>query len=203
MTTIKPTQADVKALGSIGHVSVIHEMLLRQSLSNGDTVVDATLGNGHDAAKLLEIIGPNGFLYGFDVQSLAIESSQDRLSTTHLGNYKLICDSHANMNAYLPDGIQGFVFNLGYLPKGDKQVTTTWQTTKQALAIAIDRVLPDGFVSVMTYPGHEAGWEEDQAIAAYFSSLDQSKYQVALTQFINQQNNPPKLYWLTKRAQKK
>ena len=203
MVTIKPHSTDVNPLGSIGHVSVYQETLLRLSLKEGDTVVDATLGNGHDAAKIIDVIGKNGFLYGFDIQSMAIETSENRLKALSHDNFKLICADHAQMKNYLPDNIQGFVFNLGYLPKGDKQMTTTWETTRQAIESALELVNPNGFVSVMTYPGHESGMTEDLAIADYFSSLDQSMFQIALTQFINQQNHPPKLYWLTKRALRK
>ncbi len=202
MNKPKTIQTDENTLGSIGHVSIFHELLLRQSITPADTVVDATLGNGHDAALLLSLIGPEGYLYGFDVQQSAIESSHDRLNTLGYTNCQLICDSHAHMNRYLETAVKGFVFNLGYLPKGDKQLTTTWASTKTALNHAIDLLIPNGFISVMTYPGHPAGQEEDEAIAEFFSTLDQKYYQIALTQFINQQKNPPKLYWLTKRLTK-
>lgn len=35
----------------------------------GGCVVDATLGNGHDALVLARLVGPGGHLYGFDVQA--------------------------------------------------------------------------------------------------------------------------------------
>lgn len=202
MTNTKPLSTDSKVLGSIGHVSTFHELLLTQSITLGDTVVDATLGNGHDAALLLTLIGSKGHLYGFDVQPSAIDSSRNRLDSMGYSNYQLICDSHEHMSNYIDSAVTGFVFNLGYLPKGDKQLTTTWVSTQSALKQALDLVKPNGFISVMTYPGHAAGKEEDEAIASFFSQLDQKKYQIAQTQFINQQNNPPKLYWLTKRLTK-
>jgi 16S rRNA C1402 N4-methylase RsmH len=191
-----------KGIGSIGHVLSINQLLLSNSLVAGDTVVDATLGNGHDAQMLLNIIGPKGFLYGFDIQSSAIQSSQRLLDEQTSGNFKLIQDSHENLTSHISEPIKGFVFNLGYLPKGDKTITTEWKTTETALLQAMELLLPNGFISVTTYPGHENGREEDQSIETFFSSLDQKQFQIAQSQFINQQNNPPKLYWLTKRVKK-
>ena len=34
----------------------------------GDTVVDATCGNGHDSKWLAQAVGPTGTLYAFDIQ---------------------------------------------------------------------------------------------------------------------------------------
>lgn len=193
---------ETPALGAVGHVQVFQKLLLESSLRPGDRVVDMTLGNGNDALTLLNLIGHSGHLYGFDIQSQAVETTRHRLTEHGYSNFTLFCDSHDRLSEYLGQPVQGFLFNLGYLPKGDKSLTTTWPTTQKALSQAMKFLLPNGFVGVMTYPGHDSGREEDQAIAAYFAELNQNEYQVAQTQFLNQQNAPPKLYWLTKRIKK-
>lgn len=40
--------------------------VLRQVVQPGDTVVDATLGNGHDTLMLCELVGETGRVIGFD-----------------------------------------------------------------------------------------------------------------------------------------
>ena len=42
--------------------------VLRQVVQPGDTVVDATLGNGHDTLMLCELVGETGRVIGFDIQ---------------------------------------------------------------------------------------------------------------------------------------
>ena len=53
--------------------------VLRQVVQPGDTVVDATLGNGHDTLMLCELVGETGRVIGFDIQPDAVE--RDRKST--------------------------------------------------------------------------------------------------------------------------
>ena len=48
------------------------------------------------------------------------------------------------------------VFNLGWLPGGDKSVTTLWETTKVALEKALSLLEKHGVLLLCAYPGHEA-----------------------------------------------
>lgn len=192
----------INPLGAIGHVQTYQKLLLSHSLTAGDRVVDATLGNGNDALMLLKLIGSKGFLYGFDIQETAIENSRNLLSHHGFDNCHLIQDSHSNLAEYVLEPIKGCLFNLGYLPKGDKQVTTLWQSTEKALLQTMKLLLPGGFIGVTAYPGHDSGREEDLAIQRFFENINQKEYQIAQTQFINQENHPPKLYWLTRRILK-
>ncbi|MDN6436144.1 methyltransferase domain-containing protein, partial [Lentilactobacillus parabuchneri] len=52
-----------------------HE-LLSQVVSYGDTVVDCTVGNGHDTLFLANLVGTDGTVYGFDIQPQAIENTK-------------------------------------------------------------------------------------------------------------------------------
>ena len=49
--------------------------VLERVIQPGDTVVDATVGNGHDTQMLAELVGENGHVIGFDVQPSAIASA--------------------------------------------------------------------------------------------------------------------------------
>ena len=41
--------------------------ILSCAVQSGDTVIDATMGNGHDTAFLCEAVGPLGHVYAFDI----------------------------------------------------------------------------------------------------------------------------------------
>ena len=52
-----------------------HE-LIRPFIREGDLVIDATCGNGHDTLFLAECVGASGKVLAFDVQEIAVASSK-------------------------------------------------------------------------------------------------------------------------------
>ena len=46
--------------------------IIQAALPEGGCAVDATLGNGHDALNLAQLVGDGGRVIGFDVQPEAI-----------------------------------------------------------------------------------------------------------------------------------
>lgn len=48
-------------------------------VSEGDTVVDATVGNGNDTIFLARLVGEKGKVYGFDIQQEAINNTGELL----------------------------------------------------------------------------------------------------------------------------
>jgi len=59
--------------------------ILKNVVEKGDTVVDATCGNGYDTVFLARLVGEEGKVYAFDVQSQAIETTKDRLGERTFG----------------------------------------------------------------------------------------------------------------------
>jgi len=184
-------------------VTYIHT-ILRAHVNEGDVVVDATLGNGLDAATLAEAIGPTGTLYGFDIQQVALDVTRSRLKNVpcvanlHLGG-------HENMASVVPEEHHGSVrcvtFNLGYLPGGDKTVTTVATTTERALSAALNLLAENGIVTIVCY-GHEEGERERLAIESVLSTLDQSRWTCVRSTFLNQKGTPPTAYVVTSRSEK-
>lgn len=162
------------------------------------TVIDATLGNGQDTLKIAQRLGPKGRLYSFDIQKEAIERSQQLLEEADikLPQIELIHDSHIHFDRYLApeECIDFIIYNLGYLPRGDKSITTVADSTLQSVKAGLLRLKPYGVMVIAVYHGHEAGKEERDQLAQYLSTLDQRQYHVFCQQFINQKNNPPFLY---------
>lgn len=150
---------------------------VREVIGPGDIAVDATLGNGHDTCFLAEAVGPQGRVYGFDIQAEAVASARTRLSEAGLeGRVSLLHRSHGEMVSALPPEVHGRVravmFNLGYLPGGDKRVVTASESTLSALEQSLDLLAPGGRVSVLAYTGHPGGREEADAVIAWARRLD-------------------------------
>lgn len=156
------------------NIHALTEMMIKDYVSPGFTVVDATVGNGKDAKRLLAALEGNGFLYGFDIQSEAISVANDYLNKAGFSQFKLIQDGHENMDRYIDQSSVDFImFNLGYLPKGDKILTTKLKTTMQAIVVGLDLLKVNGFMLIASYPGHDAGREEYHGLQEKLSTLDQ------------------------------
>ena len=155
-------------------------------LHEGDVAVDFTMGNGHDTEFLSKTVGKNGSVTAFDIQPLALESTARNLRAAGCpDNWRLICASHHLAPEFVKGPIKAGMFNLGYLPGGDKSITTKRETTIAAIESAIDLLAPDGILLIAVYPGHKEGEIEGELIEEMLSSLDRKQYCCAKFRIIN------------------
>ncbi len=161
------------------------QQLLAQYLKPGDLAIDATVGNGHDTCFLAEAVGEAGRVYGFDIQQQALDAAWQRLDQAALAaRVALYHAGHETMVQQLPSELRGQVrvvmFNLGYLPGGDKGRTTHLSTTLAALGQALELLAPGGLLSVMAYTGHPGGREEAEAVKAWANNLPRPPWYATL-----------------------
>lgn len=155
--------------------------LLRAHIRPGDTVVDATAGNGHDTLFLANCVGPGGRVLAFDIQPRAIRASR------HAANEAAVADrvefhqqSHTGLADHLPpDSAAAVMFNLGYLPGDDHELTTEAAETLDALDAAATVLRPAGTLSIVCYPGHPAGAAEAAAVESWSVKLAARRWRVA------------------------
>ncbi|UUX34385.1 tRNA (mnm(5)s(2)U34)-methyltransferase [Fundicoccus culcitae] len=177
-------------------INYSHTMLneLIEQFPNG-LFIDATLGNGNDAIHILKHPKFTGTLLAFDIQPQALQTSQTKITQLNIAahRYQLIGDSHANVDQYLAidASLQGAIFNLGYLPKGNHQITTQADSTIQALEKMQGYLVKNGKIILVVYPGHQAGQIEKVRLLEELSQWPQETFQILQYQFINQINNPP------------
>jgi predicted methyltransferase len=167
-------------------------------LKPGDIAVDATVGNGHDTVFLAQRVGPTGTVIGFDVQERSIRQTRLRLDSLGLSNVVLFPCSHHLLKETLreipPRSIQAIMFNLGYLPGGDKAVTTESSTTLMAMEQSLELLAPGGVLTVLAYPGHPAGAAETAVVEQFSQQLSPEKYCVAAHDSDNASSSSPKLF---------
>lgn len=173
-------------------VSYGHQELEKvlNTFPNG-TYIDATLGNGHDSQFILNHHNFKGRLLSFDIQAQAIQTCQEKFANQD--KLQLIHDSHANLGHYLGPNqiIHGAIFNLGYLPGGDHDITTQFESTYQALEAISQRLIPKGKIILVVYHGHKQGKKERDLLLPALEQWPQDKFHILKYQFINQINNPP------------
>ena len=169
----------------------LQKQLILTHLREGDTAVDFTMGNGYDTEFLSKTVGERGRVYAFDIQSKAVESTKKHLLEVGCPeNYTLIHDSHHKVREYVKGEIRAGMFNLGYLPGGDKSITTMRETTLPAIEAAIDLMDRDAIILVAVYPGHAEGEAEGKMICDYLSSLSRHKVCATRIQILNSPTSP-------------
>ena len=168
--------------------------LIKKQLTKADVSVDMTVGNGNDTLVLAQA---SKFVYGFDIQKEACLKTQELLKDYK--NTEIIFVSHEFFEKYINEEIAGVIFNLGYLPGGNKDIHTDASTVLETLKRVLVKLKTRGICIIVFYPGHKSGLEEANILQEYLKSLNQKEFDVLKYEFINQINDPPFLIAIKKR----
>ncbi|MFO0937345.1 MAG: DUF1653 domain-containing protein [Gemmataceae bacterium] len=152
--------------------------LLRDVVRPGETVVDATAGNGHDTLFLAQLVGPEGRVIAFDCQEIAIGNTARKLAEHDWHNVSLVLGSHADLDKHLTAPVAAVTFNLGYLPGGDHARITMADSTRSAITSACRHLRPGGIITIVAYVGHPGGREEAEAVAELCEDLPKPPFTV-------------------------
>ena len=172
--------------------SIAHDCVAAR-LRPGDRAVDATVGNGYDTLFLAHCVGIGGRVDGFDIQEAAISAT--RLKVAEFEQVRLHCLGHERMAEVVSGPVNAIMFNLGYLPSGDKSIITRQETTRLALRAALGLLSGGGLLTVVVYPRHAGGRAEAAAVEEAFRKLDPSHYNVVrkVTNSAKPENETPYL----------
>ena len=177
--------------------------LIESRLKNGGRALDGTAGNGRDTLFLAQLAGGSGKVWAFDIQAQALSNTAGLLRENGVeGQVELIAASHADLADYVREPLDAAMFNFGYLPGGDKTVTTTADSSVRAMQTAAALLAEGGLLTAVVYSGHPAGLAEAAAIEQWAAALPQEQYQVLHYRFTNQRNHPPQLLAIEKRIRK-
>lgn len=168
---------------NLNAVSLAH-LLLQNHVRPGDWVVDATAGNGHDTVVLANLTGPDGHVLAFEIQEPALQRTAERLEAEGIppDRYSLFLAGHELLQERLrevpADRLRAILFNLGYCPGEDKELTTRSATTLTAVEAAMTCLAMDGLLVVVAYPGHPEGAMEWDGLRKFFESSGAASWQV-------------------------
>ena len=168
----------------------LEKSLIAPHIKKGGVCADFTMGNGHDTLWLSRAIGEDGKVYAFDIQEDALKSTARLLESEGANNCTLILDSHSNCDNYIKTPICAGLFNLGFLPGGDKSITTMTETSLVAIKKAIDLLDSDGGLLVAVYPGHAEGTKEGEFIERELSQYDRRKICCSKFKIVNSPTSP-------------
>lgn len=179
---------------------VLSHWAISQVVKPGEQVIDATAGNGYDTLFLAKQVGEQGRVFSFDVQPLALKRTREKLKAQALDDRcQLILDSHEHLARYVQAPAAACMFNLGYLPAGDRSIKTLWPSTQKAIVSALSLLRPGGRVSICAYPGHTEGRQEADSLTDWLKTLKEAEYTALHLVFANQAKNAPQWFLIERK----
>ena len=176
----------------VGDISEISHHIINNFLENKNVAIDGTLGNGYDTDFLSDHFNK---VYSFDVQSLAC----DNYINKNKENVKVINDSHHKFEEYISESVDCIMYNLGFLPGGDKNITTMHETSMQSIKEGLELLNSGGIMTICIYRGHNEGKKEESCILNYVANLPKNKFGVMEHSFINRSEVAPMLIVIEKK----
>lgn len=149
---------------------------------------DMTVGAGNDSLYILENTKVER-LYGFDIQKEAEEKAKKLIGEDLRFIFNLA--SHDQIENYVKENLDLAIYNLGYLPGGNKEITTQYQSTIKSLEKTLSLLNKEGMVILTIYPGHPAGKVESEELEKFLAKIDPKKYAVMKLSYQNRPKNPP------------
>ena len=176
----------------INTLSTAHDFIARHVLAGG-LCIDATMGRGRDTALLCRLVGETGKVIAFDLQPDAVQSTAALLKAEGLSSQaELHCCSHHLMADYAaPESVDCIVFNFGWLPGGSHDLFTLPETSIPAIRAGLELLKPGGAMSLCIYYGGRSGYGERDALLEFLPALDNRKYTVVVSQFVNRDGDVP------------
>ena len=151
----------------------IAKKIITQHRSSYDVAIDMTVGNGNDTLFLTKIAT---LVYGFDIQHEALIITRERLKDNRVTNCRLFEKGHEHFDTHVPETVDLAVYNLGYLPGGDKSIITQARTTLKSLDRLLPKLNKNALVVLVVYQGHDE--KEKHALEAYVKTLPVPAYDV-------------------------
>ena len=102
------------------------------------------------------------------------------------------------MGNYVNENIKAVMFNLGYLPGSDHSVSTKADTTISAIEKSMELLVTGGIITIEFIMERTMGQKRKKKVLDFLKTVDQKKFAVMKTEFINQRNCPPILVCIEK-----
>ena len=175
----------------VSDVSVLAHNIISEYVENKNVAVYENLGNGYDCDFLYLFFKK---VYAFEIQKEACEKYIDKNN-----NVIIINESHHKIDEFVNEEINCICYNLGYLPGGNKQITTLAETSLKSIQLSLNLLSSNGIMAIAIYRGHNEGKEEESCIIKYLRNLPKNKFGVMLHECINRSDKSPLLVIVEKK----
>ena len=166
----------------------LSHICVKRVVKPGDTVINATCGNGHDTLFLAGLV-TSGRVLAFDISPLAIANTAAGWRPMDYSPVELF------RGHFAPCRLRKLTVRpsvTGYL-RFSRETATVAECSRQAIQADAALLQPGGVMTVVCYPGHEEGAEETRQVLAVTGELNQQEFEVLKVNFINQVHHLPLL----------
>ncbi|MCI5774293.1 MAG: class I SAM-dependent methyltransferase [Erysipelotrichaceae bacterium] len=153
-------------------------------LHRGAICIDATLGHGKDS--LFFLAHKVKKVYGFEIQQAIFNDTMAKIADDH---FQGILDGHQKLATYVKEEVDAIIFNFGFCPGGDENITTQASTSLDAVQQALKLLKKKGRMVLVMYP-HDIGRQEALMIETYLAILAHHDYYIAKNMQLNCDNSP-------------
>ena len=91
------------------------------------------------------------------------------------------------------------MYNLGFLPGGDKEITTLHNTSLESIKEGLKILNSGGLMTICIYRGHYEGKIEESCILEYLKNLPKNKFGVMVQSYLNREDISPLLVVIEKK----
>ena len=126
----------------VSDISDLSHSIIENHLEKRVVAIDATLGNGYDTDFLCERFEK---VYSFDVQ----EEACLNYKLKNRKNVSVVNDSHHKFDEYvIEDKVNCIMYNLGFLPGSNKEITTLAKTTMKSIEAGLELLVSNGIMTI-------------------------------------------------------
>lgn len=175
----------------VSDISELSHDIISRYLDKKNVAIDATLGNGYDCDFLSSNFKK---VYAFDIQKEACENYSIKND-----NVVVINDSHHKFEDYIKEQVDCIIYNLGYLPGGEKTITTKSNTSLISIQKGLELLASGGMMTIAIYRGHDEGKIEENCIIGYLKTLNKKHYGVMIHEYLNRASTAPLLVVIEKK----
>lgn len=178
---------------TVSNVLNLVKQAILPALEQATVIVDATAGNGNDTLFLAEHSSEQAKIYAFDIQQAALVHTQEK-TAAYAARIEYVLRSHAELAAVVKEEIDVAMFNLGYLPGEEHDITTKKESTRAAVTQVLEKLSLNGVCIIVAYPGHEAGAQEAAMLEDFLENLPGKNYTAGCYRLVNHKKTAPYAY---------
>ncbi len=162
-------------------VELSHKILMEFDSPN--IAIDMTAGNGYDSLFLAQIAKK---VFAFDIQDEAIKNTLKLLEENNILNVTVIKESHDLFDIFIDQAVDLVIYNLGYLPSGNRDIKTNANIVINSLKKVLKKLSFKGIIVLVVYL-HDL--EESNKLTDFVSKLD-SSFDVMKYEVLNKDSSP-------------
>ncbi|QGG46537.1 tRNA (mnm(5)s(2)U34)-methyltransferase [Heliorestis convoluta] len=151
----------------------------------------------YKTAERLQKSGYHSKTYTFEEKEMESLLNQGSAFSLDREGIFLFRTDHGQLGKLLERGtetlppLKAAIFNLGYLPGGERTVTTQATSTIAALDGSAKGLAPEGRLIVVVYVGHDGAEEEAKAVDHWWAQLPPEQWDTLSITFPNRRGHPP------------